>query len=145
MKKNGDARPGVVFLSAASAVLIWCSSCGSADPIERNEAAAIKALKDFVQAQNAYKEKRGRYTEILSDLDMPLEKEGYQFTLVPNNGDGDMDYRNDFVLCAVPAVYGTSGIHTFGMGPKGIVIMKDNKGRAVQNAVEFADGTWRQR
>ena len=156
MHRNGAGWIQFTVLAFTALFMMCCSSDNSTDPIEKNERLVVEALKDYVEAQKAYRDKNGRYSENLSELGIPpemaaaspgslnsAEYHGYQFIHVSKNGNGKMDYRSEFVLCAVPAVYRSTGIHTFGMGPKGIVIMKDNGGKVLHNATEFADRTWR--
>ena len=139
-------------------MFLFCNSCANESPLERNEKAVIEAMRDYVDAQKAYKSRNGTFARDFSDLDIPAEMaaavhgeqgskgyHGYLFALVPKNGGSGMDYRADFVLCAVPEVHGSTGRHTFGVGPKNILIVKDNQGVPILNAVEFADGTWKQR
>ncbi|MHC4945721.1 MAG: hypothetical protein ACYTG7_22145 [Planctomycetota bacterium] len=160
MKSNKSAHPPAFLLIAVAAVL-YCASCGeesNLSPLEQNEQAVKAAMKDFLEAQNSYKSRKGTFARNLSELEIPAEMaaaeygassgksfHGYQFAMVPRNGQGAMNYRKEFVLCAVPTNHGSTGRLTFGMGPKGIVIMKDNRGKPVRNATEFADGTWKRR
>jgi len=122
-----------------------------------NEKEMITCLKAYVVAQKKYNRENGRYTQRLSNLDIPKEMiaarienihgenykdgfYGYHFIHVKMNGTTKMNYNKDFVLCAIPVLYRVTGINTFAVGPKGIVLKKDNVGMPVHNAVEFSKG-----
>jgi len=124
--------------------------------IAANEQAVVKAMKQYVETQEAYKKDNNRYAKDFRLLDIPLEMQdarpennrskgyfGYYFMHVLMNGSAEMDYKKDFVLCGAPRLYRSTGLSTFAIGPKGIIIYKDNKGNRAYNATEFADGTWR--
>jgi hypothetical protein len=56
-------------------------------------------------------------------------KNGYWFVdIVSDKIAGDYDFTNACGLCAVPAVYGETGIHTFIVDLTGTVYPKDTKG-----------------
>ncbi|MFK5924090.1 MAG: DUF2950 family protein [Verrucomicrobiota bacterium] len=128
-----------------------------------NESAAINALLVYVKAQTTYKSEKGHYANTLSKLDLPAEikqadmdafasgenksftgegYKGYTFAHVRKNGTQGMNYEKDFVLCAFPAMYHMSGLHTFVIGPKGIVLQSDTNGMPVHNATIFSNGDW---
>ena len=127
------------------------------EKITSNEKNISTYLKAYVVAQKKYNRENGRYTKKLSSLNLPKEmiaarieningenyKEGfygYHFVHVKMNGTTKMNYKKDFVLSAVPVLYRVTGINTFAVGPKGIVLKKDTFGMPVHNAVEFSQG-----
>ncbi|NOY00882.1 MAG: hypothetical protein GXP30_14295 [Verrucomicrobia bacterium] len=131
--------------------------------IVSNETAVTDALRDYVKAQTIYKSNNGHYARTLSDLELPAEMKladmdaftsgdnksfngkgykGYTFAHVPKNGTQGMNYEKDFVLCAFPALYHMTGLHTYAIGPKGIVLQSNNNGLPVHNATEFTNGSW---
>ena len=140
--------------------------------IAANEKAVMQAMVQYVSAQKAYHKKGGWYSNVFVKLDIPpamaaathqsfinggdtddeeascksLSERGYQgylFSHVPKNGTSDMNYRDSFVLCAVPVLYRCTGSDTFAIGPKGIILRSDTMGIPVYNATEFSDGSWK--
>jgi len=58
-----------------------------------------------------------------ADKDHP--KHGYYFVNMKTIGGKAIDWKNDFALCAVPAVYGRTGYRTFIINTNGTVFGKD--------------------
>lgn len=131
--------------------------------IAKNESEIADALRDYVKSQVAYKSKNGHYAHNLVELELPAGMKradldaftsgknklfdgkgykGYNFIHVPKNGTQGMNYEKDFVICAFPAFYHVTGIHTYAIGPKGLVLQGETTGLPVHNATEFSDGSW---
>jgi hypothetical protein len=123
--------------------------------VAANEAAVRETFALVEEAQASYKRRHGRYAEHLRDLELPGEivnaglgagpdwaYRGYLFGPVPLDGALANNWVHRYAICAVPASYRDTGIHTYAMDSEGIVLRKDNWGIAVENTVEFLDGSW---
>jgi TM2 domain-containing membrane protein YozV len=121
-----------------------------------NETKAIDALREFLDAEEAYKEKHGRYTYEFGRLmaaglrasigssegaDSLTEYYGYYFVPVKKHHTGWVNLKSMFVISAAPTVYKTTGTRTFVLGSAGKVLGKDNGGKPVTNVTQV-DGSW---
>ena len=107
-------------------------------------------LKLYVIAQKDYKSLNGRYTKYLDELTLPkiyqsqpsqngnVEISGYTFSHVEFNGATSMDYRQDFVICAIPQTDRSAGLKSFAVGPKGIVIYHHGNAEMITNATQLS-------
>lgn len=125
--------------------------------VDKNEAMAISALRQYASAEEAFYNKHTRYTRIPGELmaagslpneiamaNMPatgIDYHGYYFLHVKKQGQGDVDLRKGFVICAAPVKYGVTGKRTFVVGQRGEVLSKDTAGMPVKDAAKV-DGTW---
>jgi hypothetical protein len=123
--------------------------------VASNEAAVREALGLYREAQAGYKERHGRYAESLADLSLPAGMAeadlastapngfaGYRFGAVPLDGALENNPIHRYTLCAVPAAYRLTGVHTYTLDSDGGLLYRDNFGIPVQNTVELSDGTW---
>jgi hypothetical protein len=68
---------------------------------------------------------------------------GYWFVdIVADAKTGPYNFAKEFGLCAVPAVYGKSGIYTYIIDFTGTVYKKDNGGRPVQAYPDTTNEGW---
>lgn len=109
----------------------------------------VHILQLMTQEQRRYKSSTGSYTKNLQELTLPdslqpkpaeqgsIIMAGYLFRIVPQNGTAQMNYQRDFVISATPLNYAATGLYSYAVGPKAIVIFADNQGKAVTNAVSL--------
>ena len=70
-------------------------------------------------------------------------KSGYWFVdIIADTKAGPYDFTEDCGLCAVPARYGKSGLHTFIIDARGTVYKKDNGGAAVTIWPDSKEDGW---
>lgn len=123
--------------------------------VHANEAAVADAFTLVSEAQAAYKRRHGRYAEHLQELDLPPELanaglgagpnwsyHGYLFGPVPLDGALANNWVHRYTVCAIPAAYRDTGVHTYAMDSEGTVLRRDNWGTAVENTVDLLDGKW---
>ena len=129
VRENGDWKIlslGLVLLDLPSLELEWDSA-----EADKNEQAAIEALKDIAEAVEAYRHKFARLPDSLSSLGPPLHgaanaaaaglveadvaagmKNGYSFRYVIVGASG-LGAPAKFELAATPLTYGRTGHRSF--------------------------------
>jgi len=61
---------------------------------------------------------------------------------VPLDGALENNWVHRYTLCAVPASYRETGVHTYATDSDGALLRKDNWGIPAENTVDFLDGSW---
>lgn len=128
---------------------------GAPGVIEDNERVVVQALLNYATAQSNFKKENGFYASKLDQLEVtpgfsaaqldvlgsPAFR-GYKFINVIKDGSRIMPFRDEFLLCAAPAMYKVTGTNTYVVGHWGEVYSKENSGAPLMNAEELDDGTW---
>ncbi|MCP4649964.1 MAG: DUF2950 domain-containing protein [PVC group bacterium] len=135
------------------------------EKIIANEKSAAKLLKKYAAAQEIYRKYYGLYAENAAEL--LIEKKGvyeiidddlrilnsakskqramrgYYYIETVRITVGESDSKNSFMLCAVPAEYGRSGIHTLCINSQNqtMIFQKNNSARPIFHVKEI-NPTW---
>jgi type II secretory pathway pseudopilin PulG len=103
---------------------------------------AKRCLRAYVQAQQEYRKTDGDgdtlhtyatpFTQLYPQVDGFADavagvppRHGYKFQDIPTVSNCLFDWQCDFALCAMPAIYGRTGRHTFIVATNGIIWAKD--------------------
>ncbi|MCG2711317.1 MAG: DUF2950 family protein, partial [Candidatus Omnitrophica bacterium] len=127
--------------------------------LKENEIKAAKILTKYAKAQEIYKkhygdyaanasgliiEENGKYIVIdskLKVLNASYSKEnpanGYYYVELVERG--SKSHNSSFFLSAVPAQYGISGLNTFWIDKRGVVMKKNNGAKPIYYNINFLD------